>query len=82
MYMHTYIAMGRAMYLEELLAPRNFFLITIMTITIHNTKLMMTTADTVPAIVGSGVELEEDDVPVIVGCSITVRIVDTRVLHM
>ena len=43
---------------------------------------MMTTADTVPAIVGSGVGLEEDDELVIVGCSITVRIVGTCVLHM
>ena len=44
-------------YLKDFL----FFFLTITTITIHDIMLMMTTAMTIPAIVGSGVELEDDD---------------------
>ena len=62
-------------YLEKGLILLHFFLLTIIKITIHNIKLMMTIVDTVPAIAGSGVELEEEDEPVIGGCSITVRII-------
>ena len=36
----------------------------------HAIKLMMTTADTVPAIAGSGIEVDGES-----GCSITIRII-------
>ena len=48
-------------YLEEFLF---FFFLTIITNTMHDIKPIMTTAVTVPAIVGAGVELAEDDEPV------------------
>ena len=53
-----------------------------MTITMHDIKVMMITADTVPAIAGSAFELEEDDEPVIGGCRITIRIICTHVIHV
>ena len=65
----TYIAMVQVyLYLGEFLMPRHFFFITIMVITKHAIKLMMTTADTI-----IGIKFE-------VGgktscCSITVRII-------
>ena len=68
--MYNYI---HASYLEEFLVPRHFFFLTITTITMHNIKLIITTAVTAPAIVGTGVELEVDE-PVIGDKGITTRI--------
>ena len=53
------------MYLEEFLTPKHFFFLTITTITIHDIKLMMTTALTAPTI-GTG----KDDESVLVDCSV------------
>ena len=62
-----------ASYLEEFLAPRHFFFITITKITMHNIKLIITTVVTAPAIAGTGVEFEVDE-PVIGDKGITTRI--------
>ena len=62
-------------YLEESLAPGNFFFLTITAITMKDTKLIMTTAATLPAIAGTGDELEEDDEPFIGDDCITIRII-------
>ena len=59
------------MYLKDFF----FFFLTIKTITIHNIMLMMTTAMTIPVIVGSEVELgDDDDDPAMADDCITRRI--------
>ena len=65
-------------YLEVFLAPRHFFFLTITTITMQDIKLIITTAATLPAIAGIGVELEDDDdddEPAIGDDCITIRII-------
>ena len=51
-----------------------FFFLTITTITIHDIMPMITTAMTIPVIVGSEVELEDDDDPAVEDDCITKRI--------
>ena len=62
-------------YLEDFLTPRHFFFLTTITITMQDIKVMKTTVDTVPAIVGRTYELEVGVELVIGGCSITIRII-------
>ena len=57
----------------------HFFFLTIMTITMHVIKLIMTKVDIVPAIAGDVFELEEDDEPFIGGDSITVRVIHMHI---
>lgn len=71
-----YICAYVCTYLESFLVPGCLFFLTIRTITINDIKPIITAAMTVPNIIGSGVELveDEDDEPDKVGGSITIRI--------
>jgi len=59
-YVHTFNSIHKclAIYLEEFLARKHFFL---QIIIMHDIILIMTTTMTAPIIIGSRFELEEDD---------------------